>query len=115
MRSDRVAVITRWLAILLVAVYTIVGFVGLFADIEPTRDRVIFVVLLWGGAFLVLAGLATFASSRWLSAVLVSAGAAAGALAMFWSILVPVAAIALAVLSVIRARQPDTPPAAEAP
>jgi hypothetical protein len=104
MSSERLDVIIRWLAILLVAAYVVVGIVGLFADIEPTRDLVIFVVLLWGGAFLILAGLATFASSPWLSAVLITVGAAAGALA--------------AVLSVVRARrsrQTAAEPAADEP
>jgi uncharacterized membrane protein len=103
--------LTRWLAILLAVVYAVSGVVGLFADIEPTRDQVIFVLLLWGGALLIVAGLFAIRSSTWPAAALVSVGAVAGALALFWSVLVPIAAIALVVLSVVLARRAGTPTA----
>lgn len=103
--------LTRWLAILLAAVYAISGLVGLFADIEPTRDQVIFVVLLWGGALLIVAGLFAVPSSTWPAAALVSLGAVAGGLALFWTVVVPIAAIGLVVLTVLLARRTGTPTA----
>ena len=114
MSTDRVNTLTRWLAILLAAAYAIAGVVGLFADIDPTRDKVVFVVALLGGAILIVAGLVAVPSSTWVAAVLISIGAVAGAVVLFWSVLAPIAAIALVVLSFLRARRQEAPAAGAA-
>ena len=106
--------LTRWLAILLAAAYAVSGVVGAFADIEPTRDKVFFVGFLWGAAILIVAGLRAVPSSAWLAAVLTSVGAVAGAVVLFWSVAAPIAAIALVVLSFVRARRQEAPAAGAA-
>ena len=111
MTPARLAMLTRWLAILLAAVYAVAGLIGVFADIEPTRDAVFFVGLLWGGALLIAVGLFAVRSPAWSAAALVSVGALAGALAWFWSVVVPIAAIALVVLTVVQTRRAMAPTA----
>ena len=75
----------------------------LFAeDFDSSRDRLIFGSLVVGGGVLVGLGLLAF-RQPWVSAGLVSIGAVAGALGIFWTILMPLLAIALVVMSVLRA------------
>jgi hypothetical protein len=62
-------------------------------------------VLLAGGGAALLAGLRLFERSPWAGVTLVSVGAFAGALVLFWSVLVPLLAITLVVLSVVSARR----------
>lgn len=69
------------------------------------NDRVFWVVVLISAAVLLLAGLLVANRSRWAAAALVSIGALAGAVVIFWSIVIPLAAIALVVLSILWARQ----------
>lgn len=77
----------------------------LFAeDFDSSTDRLIFGFLVVGGGVLVGLGLLVF-RRPWLSAGLVSIGAVAGALGIFWTILMPLLALALVVLSILRARR----------
>jgi hypothetical protein len=77
----------------------------LFAeDFDSGSDRLIFGVLVVGGGVLVGLGLLAF-RQPWLSAGLLSIGALAGALGIFWTILMPLLAVALLVMSVLRARR----------
>ncbi len=70
-------------------------------------DRLFWMLFLIGGAVLLAAGL--FVGNRspsWLAAALISVGAIAGAIPTFWTIVIPIAAIALVVLSVLWMRRP---------
>jgi hypothetical protein len=90
-------------------IYVIAGIVvGLWSshwDSSSTGDRLLWLTFLVGGGVVVLLGLRLFERSPWPAASLISMGALAGALAIFWTIAAPVAAIALVVLSVISARR----------
>ncbi len=109
----------------LVVLGTVLGIVYLLAGIvggawpshwedSSTVDRVLWFIFLAGGGLVLLAGLRLFGRSPSLGAALVSAGALAGALAIFWTIAAPLAAIALVVLSVVCARQGGVGPQADA-
>ena len=81
-------------------------------DDAPASDQVIWAVLLIGGGVALLAGLRLIERSPWLGAVLVSVGAVAGALVVFWTIIVLAVAVALVVLSVVYARRASAEPTA---
>lgn len=91
-------------------VYILVGIVGgLWPghwDGSTTGDQALWFVFLIGGGVLLLAGLWLFERSPWAGAGIVSLGALAGALPIFWSVAAPLAAIALVVLSLMCARRP---------
>jgi ribose transport system permease protein len=67
----------------------------------------ILVACLVGGGLVLAFGLWLFrrGASPWSAAVLASVGAAAGALALVWSVVAPVAALAVIVLAVLNARR----------
>lgn len=92
---------------------TAVGYVltGVIAGASPgmwdessTSERVVWIVLLVGGGLLLIAGLWLAQRSPWVAAALISVGAVAGAVAIFWVVVTPFIALALIVLSVINAR-----------
>jgi hypothetical protein len=93
--------------------YLLVGVIGgLWPghwDEASALDEILWYVFLVGGGALLLAGLWFFQRSPWTGAVLVSLGAIAGGLALFWTVLAPVLAIALVVLSVLCARRNPLP------
>lgn len=61
---------------------------------------------LWGGGALVLLGVfATRPERPWLSVALVSAGACAGSLATLWTVVLPLIAMALVLLTIRRAER----------
>jgi hypothetical protein len=72
-------------------------------------DQALWLILLAGGGVLLLAGLWLFQSSPWTGAALISLGAVAGSLVLFWTLAVPIVAIALVVLSVRNARRYPLP------
>ena len=74
-------------------------------DDAPASDQIIWVVLGVGGGVAVLGGLRLLRRSPWGGAALVSLGAVAGALPVFWALLPLLVAIALVVLSVLYARR----------
>jgi hypothetical protein len=82
---------------------------GLLIDWEDdggADDRVFWMSFLIGGFVLLLAGLLLANRSRSLAAALISLGAIAGAIPTVWTIVIPLAAIALVVLTVLWARRP---------
>ena len=95
--------------------YVLVGIVaGVWPshwDTASTSDQVLWIAFLAGGGLVLLAGVRLIERSRLAGAALVSLGAVAGALPLFWTILAPLAAITLIVLSVRYARRPVTAPA----
>ena len=112
MADDRITatlVIVGGIAALTYVAAGIVGAILIDWDDSAGGDRALWVGFLVGGGALLLAGLwALRRASPWVAAALVSVGAIAGAIAMFWSVLVPVAAIVRVVLSVLRARRVTT-------
>ena len=68
-------------------------------------DQVLWVVLIAGGGLLLITGLRSFEHSAWRGATLVSLGGVAGAVPLFWTLVGPLAAIALIVLSIRAARR----------
>jgi hypothetical protein len=74
-------------------------------DEAPAFDQVLWGVMLVGGGILIVAGLRIFERNPRWGAILVSVGAAAGALVAFWTGAAVVVAVALATLSVSYGRQ----------
>lgn len=74
-------------------------------DDSPASDQILWVAFGVGGGVAVLAGLRVLQRSPWGGAALVSLGAVAGALPVFWALLPLLVAIALVVLSVLYARR----------
>jgi len=112
MRREKTLVV---LGTTLAVVYLLAGIIGgawpSHWDSTGTGDRVLWLVFLLGGSLALFVGLRSFDRSPWLGASLVSTGALAGALAIFWTIAAPLAAIALVVLSVMSARRRLAQPA----
>jgi hypothetical protein len=108
--------IGRWVVLLgafLMLAYLGMGLgIGIFTeDWSGTGERVFWFVLTLGGAAVLAAGLwlARTTRSRGAAAALLALGAVMGAVAMFWSILGPLLAIALVVLAFLWARRPVEP------
>jgi hypothetical protein len=78
-------------------------------DDAPASDQILWIVFGVGGGVAVLAGLRLLQRSPWGGATLVSLGAIAGALPIFWALLPVLVAIALVVLSVLYARRAGRP------
>lgn len=93
--------------------YLLVGIIGGLSlshwDEASTSDQIIWVVFLVGGAILLLAGLRISQRTPWGGFALISAGALAGALPIFWTLIAVVVAIALVVLSFLYARRMTSP------
>ena len=107
MERDNLTTAAYWLALILGIGYATAAIIGWAADVTDGdgSDLAFWLVLLFGGAALIVAGLFLTRRWSWASAGLVSVGAAAGALAVLWSILVPIAALVLIVLAVSAARR----------
>ena len=107
LERDNLTTAAYWLALILGIGYATAAIIGWAADVTDGdgSDLAFWLVLLFGGAALIVAGLFLTRRWSWASAGLVSVGAAAGALAVLWSILVPIAALVLIVLAVSAARR----------
>ena len=74
--------------------YIALAVIGLIVGVsDDGSDLTFWVGLLLGGGLLVLAGLFRVKPQGWLPVVLVTVGAAAGALAVWWSAVVPILAL----------------------
>jgi hypothetical protein len=93
----------------LIAIYCLAGTIGVFADFGATRDTALWAGFLLGGAALLVVGLWAYRVSPSTSAVLISIGAAAGGLPLFWTLFVPLAAAVLIALAFALARRPAAP------
>ena len=81
--------------------------IGFDEDWDSTGERVLWFVLTVGGALLLATGLWYASRSRTpTAAVLISVGALMTGVGIFWSIVIPVAAIAVVVLTVMWIRRP---------
>ena len=105
MPRDRLSRATFGLALFICL--ALLGFgigVLLAEDFDSGRDQLIFGLLVVGGGVFVALGLVVFRQPWPSTGRLVSVGAVAGALGIFWTVLMPVLALALAVMSILRAR-----------
>ena len=110
MSRDGLAAATRFLVLALSALYALAAVAGLvLVDFGTTRDRVLWTVLLLGGAGLLAAGQLLLRSGGPASAAVVSIGAVLGGLPLFWTLLVPIAVALVIACSVRLARRPATP------
>lgn len=107
MRRDFVTTAALALGVLLGVGYIAAGVIGWIADATDGdgSDLFFWLLLLVGGGVLILAGLFVFTSPPVLSIVLVAIGAIAGALALVWSVIVPILALVLIALLIVRARR----------
>jgi len=105
--SGRIATASQVLAAVLGVGYIAAGVVGAAFDVTDGdgSDLAFWLVFLVGGGALVLIGSFVLGSRPVLSAALTSVGALAGAVAVFWSVIVPVLALTLVVLCIARARR----------
>jgi hypothetical protein len=110
MRTSRlgtaVLVLSALLALTYLAGAVLGGLLFDWDDDGGDNDRLFWILFLIAGSVLLLAGLFLADRSRWLAAVLISVGAVVGAIVIFWSIVIPLAAIVLIVLAVLWARSP---------
>jgi hypothetical protein len=111
MSFARAVLVWKITALALAAVYAVAALLGMGAGFDSTRDTILWVAFLGGGALLIVLGSLLFASSPWVGAGLVSVGAAAGGLPLVWSILVPLVAAVVIALSISIARQISSSPA----
>jgi uncharacterized membrane protein len=92
--------------------YVVVGIVGGLLwpshwDDASGSDQAWWLLLMIGGAILLVAGLRLFPRSNWGGAILVSVGAFFGALPIFWSFVALVLAVVIVLLAVRHARGPS--------
>lgn len=103
----RISTATQVLAAILGVGYIAAGVVGAALGVTDGEggSLAFWLTFLVGGGALVLVGSFALASRGAVSVVVTAIGAAAGALALFWSVIVPVAAAVLVVLIVVDARR----------
>lgn len=90
-----------WVAAIIYLGFGLVfGFLPSHWEEASMTEQVLYIVFLVGGGLLLIAGLRLFSRSPMVGAVLVAIGGLAGAAPLFWTLLLPVVAIALIVLSV---------------
>jgi hypothetical protein len=106
MSGDGLASATKFLVLALSALYALAAVAGvLLVDFGSTRDRVLWTVLLLGGAGLLATGQLLLRSGP-TSAAVVAIGAVLGGLPLFWTLLVPIAVALVIACSVRLARRP---------
>ena len=98
----------RWLrvvALVAAALYVVVG-VGelIFAD-ESLGRRLVFAMVLFVFAVLVVGGVALIVQRPWIGAAVASIGAILAGFALFWTVAAIVLGLAIVVLSVMVARR----------
>jgi hypothetical protein len=106
MRAESaLATVTFWLAALVAFVYIAFGVLHpALGDWNSQTDRFIFLIVVAGGGLLIVAGLMLYRSRPWHAAILIGAGAVAGAIGLVWTLVFPVLALVLIVLCIRRAR-----------
>jgi hypothetical protein len=111
MSRDGLTSATRFLVLALSILYALAAVAGLaLLDFDTTRSIVLWATLLTGGAALMLVGQLAIPAG-WLSAALISVGAALGGLPLFWTLLVPIAVAAVIACSIALARRRTAAPA----
>jgi hypothetical protein len=102
-----------WLGTITGVAYLVIGALGAWWpghwDDAAAIDQVLWGALLVGGGMALLAGLRIIDRSPPWGAILVAVGAVAGALVIFWTLIVILVAVTLAVLAVVYARRLASP------
>ena len=112
MPRDRTQRATRILAAIVGGGFLILGIAELVARLDdPLLPLLFWLPALWGGGALVLIGAFRISTDSALSTVLVVSGTAAGLLASFWTIVMPILGLALVVLTLLNASRQDPVPA----
>lgn len=109
MSSDRVE---RWTSLLggaLGCLYVLLGVAELIGHRDDPVSLVFWLPALWGGAALVLAGVFWVKTPLWLPIALVITGLGGATLATAWTVVVPIVALALCVLVVLRSQRSPGP------
>jgi hypothetical protein len=100
---------TRFLVLALSALYIVAGFAGAAFLTDSGSATASWLTFLVGGAVAMLLGTFVLRSPPWLSAALVSLGASVGGLPLFWTVVVPLAAVVVMASSIALARQRSAP------
>ena len=105
MKGENLASTTRFLVLVLSALYGLAAVIGLFVfDFAATRNVFLWLVFLLGGACLMLVG-QLLTPAGWGRAFLVSVGTAAGGLPLVWTLIVPIAVAVVVASSIALARR----------
>ncbi|MGH3136972.1 MAG: hypothetical protein ACRDPV_10835 [Gaiellaceae bacterium] len=111
MSGDGLTSATRFLVLALSALYALAAVAGLaLLDFDTTGNSVVWFTLLGIGVALMLVGQLA-APAGWLSALLVSVGAAVGGLPLVWTVIVPIAVATVIACSIAVARRRISVPA----
>jgi hypothetical protein len=103
--SVRISRATRALGATVGGSLLILGVAELITHLDEPLSLFFWLPALWGGGALVLVGVFRATARAWLSVVLVVLGAFLGLLASAWTVLMPVLALTLVVLTIVRARR----------
>lgn len=110
MPRDRIARATRILGAAVGGGFLILGVVELVARLDdPPLPLLFWLPTLWGGGVMVLIGVFRTTAHPTLGTALVVVGTAAGLLASFWTILMPVLGLTLVVLTFLASSQDPAP------
>ena len=93
------------LGVLLGAGYIAAGLIGWIANAAEGSALAFWLLLLLGGGTLVLFGVFGLGARSTAAIIVAAIGAIAGALALWWSVIVPILALAFIALMVVRARR----------
>lgn len=86
--------------------------VGAAADFDSSSDRRFWITFLVLSGILIFAGLWLINRNGWLGVALIIVGSILGSIAIFWSILYPLAAIVVIALAIAWVRRAEAPPPA---
>jgi hypothetical protein len=86
--------------------------VGAVADFDQGSDRGFWIAFLVFSGVLIFAGLWLINRSSWLGVALIVCGSILGSIAVFWSVLYPLVAIAVIALAIVWARRSEPVPPA---
>ena len=111
MRRDRISRATRALGAAVGGGLLILGVAELITHLDEPLSLFFWLPALWGGGALVLVGVFRATARAWLPVVLVILGAFLGILASAWTVLMPVLALTLVVLTIVRASRQALVPA----
>jgi hypothetical protein len=102
-----------WLGTITGVAYLVIGALGAWWpghwDDAAASDQILWGALLIGGGVVLLAGLRIIERTPWWGAILVAVGAVAGALVIFWTVIVILVAVTVAVLALIYAPRLASP------
>ena len=86
--------------------------VGAAADFDSSSDRGFWITFLVLSGILIFVGLWLINRNGWLGVALIIVGSILGSIAIFWSILYPLAAIVVIALAIAWVRRAEAPPPA---